>query len=208
MKTTASTLAGCAAAALVLFTSPTKSHAQQGPVKVEVGKIIVTAPATPRFSLDGKSSKKRDDQKVWLEVEVQFQAKMAGKDDYIDDLQFDYFVYFDVPARDGKRNLYTCTVNHINTPKDEEMFSAVYVSPTSLGKIFGKDKNINPNDVWVAVEIKANGALVGGDATKDAAKKWWNSQVITRVTDVLLNKGQTPFAPLWWDRYPEIKKER
>ena len=26
-----------------------------------------------------------------------------------------------------------------------------------------------------------------------------------RMSDVVLNKKETPFAPLWWDRYPEIR---
>lgn len=207
MKTTASKLAGCAAA-LVLFGSSNHADAQQGAVKVDVGKIEVSTPFTPRFTLDGKSAKKRDDQKAWLEVEVVFKADMKAQDDYIDEIQFDFFVYFDAPAKDGQRKLYTATVNQINVPKDEELYSVVYVSPTSLGKIFGKDKTINPNDVWVAVEVKSKGALVGGDATKEKAKKWWQSPSVARVTDVLLNKAQTPFAPLWWDRYPEIRSSR
>jgi hypothetical protein len=207
MKFNASFLAGCTVA-LALLSSFSISQAQQGPVKVDVGKIIVTTPFTPRLSTDGKENSKRDDQKVWLEVEVEFKADMKGDDDYLNTLSFDYFIYFNVAAKDGQRKLYTTTVNHINVPKGEDMFSVVYVSPTSLGKIFGKDKRITSSDVWVAVEVKSNGALVGGDANEGKSKKWWQSQNVARVTDLLLNKNQTPFAPLWWDRYPEIEAKR
>ena len=207
MKTSLSAIVAACSAIVFLPLSTLTAQEGQGPVKVELGKIEINEQMTPRYEFKGTKDK-RDRQQTWLEIEVPFQAKMAGSDDYINELQFDYYVLFDAKDKQGRRAIYTATVNHINVPKDEATYSVVYISPISLGRIFGKGKMPKSTAVAVAVEVKSVGTLVGGDVTKGKSSKWWRNPQFPRNTGVVLNKSQTPFAPLWWDRYPEVKKER
>ena len=85
------------AAALFAF-SPTAEAA----VTVDKPKIDINIQKTPRFNVSGPKEK-RDTQKVWVEVEVEFQADdKAGdpKEDFVGDIEFKYFIA--LKAKDGK----------------------------------------------------------------------------------------------------------
>lgn len=176
------------------------SNAQAQAVKVDKPKIEVTIQKTPRFSADGPKAK-RDTQKQWVEVEVEFKADIADpKADFIDQLEIRY--YITLPPKTGEpRKVYTLTVNHVNIPKDEVVYSVAYMSPITIAKIMGKDKVPGKADVEVAVEIRSQGAVVNGDATAKATSKWWTT--MPAAEGLVLPKSKTPFAPLWLDRYAE-----
>jgi hypothetical protein len=53
-------------------------------------------------------------------------------------------------------------------------------------------------NVWVSVERQ--GQVLAKESFKPGAPK--NQQ---QITGLILNKNQTPFAPLYYDRYEEIK---
>jgi hypothetical protein len=58
--------------------------------------------------------------------------------------------------------------------------------------------------------VLINGEKVAQESSKGQAG-WWNtaSDKISRSDTVpLLNKAETPFASMWWDRYAEILVER
>ena len=62
-------------------------------------------------------------------------------------------------------------------------------------------------------EVLVNGQKVAQETTKKVKGQtdWWNiaSSTISRSETVpLLNKMETPFASMWWDRYAEILVER
>jgi len=61
----------------------------------------------------------------------------------------------------------------------------------------------------LGVEVLVNGEKVGQAAEKKP-DKWWEAGSLSDQSDKfpLLNKNETPFAMLWWDRYAEIQKER
>ena len=192
-------IAACAAA---MFTFSNPASAQ---VKVEKPKIEITIQETPRFNPETNDDK-RDTQLYWIEVEVEFEAdERGGKPgaEYIDALEFKYFIT--VKPRDPKdRKVYTLTVDHINIPKGEKTYSVAYMAPVTVGTIIGKDARPTKADIDVAVEVRHNGTLIAGDATKDPKKKWWNS--IPNVDGLVLPKGKTPFAVLWYDRYAQSKE--
>lgn len=186
------------AAALFAFSSPASAE-----VKVDKPKIDITIQKTPRFQISGPKEK-RDTQKVWIEVEVEFKADDRSgdpKEEFIGDLEFKYFIA--LKAKDNKTKAYTLTVNHTNILKGETLYSVAYISPMTIAKIMGKDAIPNKSSIEVAVEIRHGGTLKAGDATKSPSSKWWNT--IPNVDGMVLNKNQTPFAPLWWDRYAEIE---
>ncbi len=207
MKSFAPALVALAAFGAMALVQPGSALAQQGPVTAKVSNIEVSLTKTPRLSVEAGTKEKRDTQREWLEVEVEFQAEMGNaKDEYVNELEFSYHVYFKSDAK--VTTIYTANVIHVNIPVKETTYSSIYVSPTTLGKIFGKDKKVNPNDVWVAVEVKSQGAVKGGMANQKESTKWWQSPNASRVDGMLLNKSQTPFAFLWWDRYPEVRNQR
>jgi hypothetical protein len=101
------------------------------------------------------------------------------------------------------------TINHINVPVDEEIFSSVYMSPANLKRLTGKDKAGKSAVKAVGIEVLVDGVKVGQGTVKER-EGWWNAGSLSDQSDKfpLLNKDETPFAMLWWDRYAEIQKER
>jgi hypothetical protein len=87
----------------------------------------------------------------------------------------------------------------------EETYSAVYVSPDTLGEITGEYSNFQSSDVAaVGVEIFYNGVLVGGYSSLSGTKaKFWEA---TGTGPGILSKHETPFALLWIDRYADVDK--
>ena len=203
MAITTKTPRTLAAISLAFLTLASGALAQA--VTVDKPKIEITIQATPRFTIDGKTDPKRDTQKFWIEVEVGFKADQRGGDpnkEFIDELEFKYFITVS-PKNKKDRKVYTATITHANIEKGAELYSVAYMSPTTVAKIMGKGKNASKTDVDVAVEIRHQGQLVAGDATKSASTKWWNS--MAQSDGQVLKKSETPFAPLWFDRYPETK---
>ena len=61
-----------------------------------------------------------------------------------------------------------------------------------------------PNAVQnIAVQIVQQGAVKDEMSTAHAAPQWYAA--MPQLTGFVLNKSQTPFAPLYWDRYEQIK---
>lgn len=174
-------------------------------VKVDKPKIGIEIQKTPRFSVQGPKEK-RDTQKFWIEIEVEFKANQQGGDpnnEFIDEIEVKYFITV-TPKNAKDRKVYTMTVNHGPILKDQTTYSVAYISPNNVAKIVGKDKTPGKADVDVAVEIRYQGQLVAGDSTKSPSSKWWNK--MSQEEGMVLKKSETPFAPLWYDRYAEEKK--
>lgn len=60
----------------------------------------------------------------------------------------------------------------------------------------------------MAVEVLVNGAKVG--QANNGPDNWWNAPTVSDQTAKypVLNKNETPFKMLWWDRYAEIEEKR
>ena len=79
----------------------------------------------------------------------------------------------------------------------------VYVPPRNLQRLFeGKPFTAN-SIVNVGVQILNKGQLVAEKSSKPSTGQWW--QTMQQITGLVLNKNETPFAPLYWDRYEAIK---
>jgi hypothetical protein len=181
-------------------------HAQG---KAELGTLVFDDIPSPEVnSGKAKAFKPKD----WLEVEVGIkipatnaEQKKAG---FINQVTVKWYVAMDNPDAKGVIKL-SKTINHINVPIDEEVFSAVYMSPSALKRLTGKDKAGKSSVKAVGVEVLVDGVKVGEAADKQKAG-WWNAGSLSDMSDKfpLLNKDETPFSMLWWDRYAEIQKER
>ena len=146
--------------------------------------------------------------KDWLEVEVKLKVKKlkeTPKDNYLDEFKVNWYVV--VKGQDNKGYMMTKTITHINMPIDEEVVVSVYLSPSTLRRITGKERAGKGDLEAIGGEIEYGGEMVGFFSHGIKAG-WWRLPLdkIERTEKFpLLDKSQTPFASLWYDRYAEIK---
>ena len=184
------------------FASLLAVQAQQVQVEsVDVKGIEVEVQQTPQFEAGNVSSKSVPSPREWLEVEVEFEAKANERDAIVPELLFRYYIA--IQAEDGSTKVLTGDVNHVNVVSGEEYYSAVYVSPMTLGTITGNIRGFQAGAVKaVAVEIFFNGISKGGDSKDGPGGRWWEQ---TATQPGVLGREKTPFGLLWIDRYADVK---
>jgi hypothetical protein len=184
------------------------------PLMAQMGKVTVDKPAfenlpSPQFSVGvNKKFKPKD----WLEVEVKFSIEMPSsyKQEFIDSVTVKWYVAIDDPAGSRKVVFMEKEVKHVNVPVNEPIYSSVYLSPAAVKRISGKDRASKRVVKSVGGEILVNGQAAhknSGFFSSKGEPKWW--QKLSRYDKIpLLNKNETPFRFLWWDRYAEIAEDR
>jgi len=177
------------------------------PGDVKIKKIEFVGQPTPIFVVEGVKMKDVPRQREWMEVEVEFKVEKGrnDKEAVVPELTFRYYVGFQ--DQTGKYVLLTGDVTHLNVQVGEDHFSAVYIAPTTHGKLTGDYRRLDLLKVkGVGVEVFYNGVKVGMDATVKTTPPFWESPTMSRQPGTgILPKDKTPFAILWIDRYPEIK---
>jgi hypothetical protein len=179
------------------------------PVNTEfnIVKISPDLVTTPEYSFNyGPKNKKVARNKDFLEVEVSFdwQPKNA-KPEFLDELTFNYYILLNNKSRENpKGTLLTGSVTHIAIPQAKAMNSVMYISPRTLERFFeGKSPTTASAAVIdVGVTITKQGQLVA-EASWKGRGQWWSE--LQQVSGYVLNKSETPFAPLAWDYYEAIK---
>src|SRR5436189_6461709 len=171
----------------------------QGPARAPAGgdfqitKISKNLISTPQFAYAGAKQYPTDRRDRWLEVEVEFSALP----DLTDELTFKYYILFN-------GTLLTGDVTYVNIPAGRENRSVMYVPPRALER-FANNRPITDNLFQnVAVQIAQAGA-VKAEASLARAQPQWFATLQAAPSGFVLNKNQTPFAPLYWDRYEQIK---
>ena len=178
-------------------------HAQQPQVKsgdgVKIKGLEFEAQQTPEFSAGGVKNKNIPNPREWLEIEAEFEVdKASPKDAILPELKFRYYV--GLMDESNKPVVLSGDVDYVNVISGEEYYSAVYVHPSTMGKITGEHRRLDKGSIKaVGVEVYYQGVLVGGHST--TGKKFWEAG----TTPGILSKDKTPFALLWIDRYPEVK---
>ncbi len=179
------TLSVCAALACAFHAT---AQVPVGPGAVKLGKVSPAIVKTPDYTLK-IGPEKRSKVGDWLEIEVEFETKAEE----IDELTFAYTVQFENRLLDG-------SVTHVNIPKGREHFSVMYISPRALEKLTG-GKAVSAGsiqNVWVVVSKQ-------GQVLDQAAMKNVAIPNAPHINGLILNKMETPFAPLFFDRYEAIK---
>ena len=190
--------------ALVLSLAPCVV-AQQ--LKATVDKPSFDDLESPMFS---GSKAKAFKPKTWLEVEAK--VKLVTSDSKVktaDRVVIRWFVAVKDQAA-SRYLLFTRDVEHVNVPMDEELYYAIYLSPSSIKRITGSDRAGKNNVFDVGYEILVNGTKLGEESFKNRPG-WWNttSDKLSRSDVVpLLTKPETPFSNMWWDRYAEVLQPR
>lgn len=164
---------------------------------------------SPQFAgVKNKSFKPLD----WLEIEVPMKVEMKPEpaSKTCDKLTIKWYVAVKNVDKPGTFLLFSSEVEHVNVPLNEEVFGSVYISPASLRRITGSGSGGKGSVEFVGYQILVNGEEKA-TGTNKGKPGWWNagSDKISRSEVVpLLNKSETPFSAMWWDRYPEISVER
>lgn len=188
----------------------------KGEKLVDIKDVIIQVQKTPDIAAKNVKEK-RWVPKDWIEVEIPFVAiaPKAARGDFkvFESLVFKYFVLFENPDP-KKRKTLTTEVTHMNVPVGENVASVAYISPSSILALTGKPRaEANAVTFW-GVEVTYNGNTVGflsskGKTPSDAGAEWWKSdKAPPQAPGMLLNKSQTPFAPLWGDYHCDVQSTR
>jgi hypothetical protein len=157
-----------------------------------VTKITKNLITSPQFSYTGAEQYVANQRDMWLEVEVEFTSTA----EVTDDLTFKYYI-----AVNG--NVLTGEVTHMNVMAGKGNRSVMYVPPKALTRLNG-NRPVTSNAIQnICVQIVQQGALKDEANLVRAAAKWYAA--LPQVPGLLLNKNETPFASLYWDRYEQIK---
>jgi hypothetical protein len=191
-----------AIAALLLLALP--SFAQYGGYQQGYGggggaqyAIKTIAPSvilSPEISFTFGPQHPQGQAQQWLEVEVDFESTVP----WTDELTLKYYILFANKCLTGQ-------VTHIDVPAGRDLYSVMYVSPKTLARLLN-GAQLSPNAIQdVGVQIVKDGQVLTTKSYKpgDGQTQWW--QNFPQINGVVLNKDQTPFAPLIWDRYEQVK---
>jgi hypothetical protein len=176
--------------ALVL---PLATFAQARPgAEFQITKINRALIAPPEFTYSGAQNYRTNQRDRWLEVEVEF----AAAPELTEELTVKYFI-----ALNGK--LLTGEVTHTNVPAGRELRSVMYVPPRTIARLMANRPLTSTSIQNIAAQIVQQGAVKSEVSLERAAPQWFAS--VPQIGGLLLNKNETPFAPLYWDRYEQIK---
>jgi hypothetical protein len=175
---------------------------------VEPGKPVFDDLQSPEFSGGKQKGFKPKD---WLEIEASIKVQMspAPPSQTAERILVKWYVAVEHPDKKGAYLLLTKDITHVNVPLNEETFTSVYLSPSSVKRLTGSDRGGKKAVYLVGYEVLINGEKVAAESNKEKPG-WWNatSEKISRSDTVpLLDKSETTFANMWWDRYAEILVE-
>ena len=156
--------------------------------EVNISKVESSVVKTPEYQIAGGPTK-RYDVGDWLEVEVEFETTPQ----IIPELTLKYVVLIAGKLVQGH-------VTHVNIAHGRDHYSVMYIEPRALRRLSGGNfVGVNTAEaVWI--EAVRGGRTV---ATYPSPPKLLPK--LPRITGVMRNKEQTPFAPLYYDRYEAIK---
>jgi hypothetical protein len=148
----------------------------------------------------------------WLEIEAALKVEMSPEpaSKTCDKMTIKWYVAVKNVEKPGTFLLFSKEIEHVNVPLNEEIYGSVFISPASLRRITGSGTGGKGAVEFVGYEVLVNGEKKA-EGTNKGKPGWWNtgSEKISRSEAVpLLNKNETPFSAMWWDRYPEISAER
>ena len=195
------------ASAVIAALSIASAHGQASKVVGE--KPTFDEIPSPEFS-GGKN--KAFKPKNWLEIETKLKISQspAPVSKTCDKITIKWYIAVKNPEKAGTMLLLTKDVQHVNLPLEDEIYCSIYLSPASIKRLTGADHGGKTAVEYVGYEILINGEKVAQETSK-GQPGWWSaaSNKISRSETVpLLNKAETPFSNMWWDRYAEVSAER
>ena len=200
-------VAGCLAAACTLFVPGLRAQGPQGfnigggqgfgnsTGVIAIKNISINTPNTPQYTTIGGEEKRSQIQK-WLEVEVEFSSTAP----VTPEVAFKYYILV-------AGSLLVGEVTHVDVPAGQSLFSVMYVTPRTLATYL-KGQPLN-NATVQNIDVQVIRPGVAQPLSEKMLKQgpaFYNT--LQQIPGLVLNKDQTPFAFLYWDRYEAIKKPR
>ncbi len=178
--------------AILLAALATPVAAQNRAPDFRLSKINRNLISTPEFNYSGAGTFRSSNRDRWLEVEVEFSSAL----EFTEEATFQYYLLVNGKLLIGE-------VTHVNILGGKDLRSVMYVPPRALAHLLGH-RPLTANVVEnIAVQITLKGAVQDELSLARARPQWYSS--LPAVPNLVLNKNETPFAPLYWDRYEMIK---
>jgi len=173
--------------AIAALSIPNLAEAQAG------GPVTLKKPApavikSPDFQING-GPQKRTVFGQWLEVEVEY----ATTPEMIDELTFKYTILIQGALLDGE-------VTYVNIPAGNDHFAVMYIPPRALLRLTGGKALTSASIQNVWIQVTKQGQVLDQTSLRSSAPP--NAP---HLPGQILNKNETPFAPLYYDRYEAIK---
>jgi hypothetical protein len=195
-----------AATFAVLLAAILPSPAQQANTEFRITKVepnFVESPTYTGVRYDKRGAKAGN----WLEVEVTFEWQPRLKEPkYTEELTANFYILLSNKTQQfPKGALLVGSVNIMSIPQGRDLHTVVYVSPRTLERMFdGKVPANGAQSVTdIGVTLSKQGQVVATTSWKSTTGEWWPS--FQQTPGYVLNKNETPFAPLAWDYYEAIK---
>lgn len=197
---------------LVLLLCPSGVRAQIS--QAEISKIDAQLVSAPAISYSGAPGKAFPSKK-WMEIETTFSwyPPQNSKVWYSDDLVFHYYVLLNNAGAQypkgallyGKTALSSVPAAYLD-PRDKSLKTVIYISPRSLERLFNgaPPAYVGSAVTDIGVTITEHGQVIAQRSLRGSTANWWDS--LEQVRGVLMNKYETPFAPLNWDYYETVKR--
>lgn len=179
---------------LLLLVVPATALAQLRSAKeFQITKISKNFITTPQFAFAGNAQHPpAGEPDRWLEVEVEF----AAGPEFTQELTLKYFILVNGTLMTGE-------VTHVAVLAGREHRSVMYVAPRTLVRLAGNRPMTLSSVQNITVQIVEKGTVIDELSLGRAAAQWYSA--LPAVSGLVLNKNETPFAPLYWDRYDQIK---
>lgn len=181
-----------------------------------VKKVEISMQQTPEFNAGGPKGKSWDPLQ-WLEIEVELDVDSKSPTKIIPEIEATFYVA--LPNKAGgpgagpnARVMLVDRITFVNIRAHKgEAFLIAYVNPDTLTRFTGEEKARENDVLSVGIEISGPG-LSNSKPDKmwgsTAAGQWWRQVSYPREQGMVLPKGKTPFALLWYDRYPQTRELR
>ncbi|MFZ4778559.1 MAG: Amuc_1102 family pilus-like protein, partial [Terrimicrobiaceae bacterium] len=204
-----------ASLALLVIGAPLRAQQAALNSEVAISKIEANFIDSPKISAAGYTKKSQGRPGQWLEVEVTFdRAAMPKEPKFAEELTFNYYILLknENVTEDKKPTLLTGSVTHVHVPQEKGLHAVAYVSPRTLAKFFDGKVPVNAQTALVDIGVTVTGksgllAIFTLKGTVKGDKGWWDTGLYTPTPGAVLNKSETPFAPLEWDFYEAIKSK-
>ncbi len=157
----------------------------------QITKISRDLITTPQFNYSG-AEQKREAHERWLRVDVQFSAAP----EFTEELTLKYYILMNGKVLTGE-------VRHVNVLAGRELYSCVYVPPHALAYVLGNRPPNTTSVENVAVQVLQKGEVKDELSMARARPQWFAS--LPTFPGLVLDKNETPFAPLFWGYYEQVK---
>ncbi len=154
---------------------------QQEPLRIRELEHRMLQTPNVQMQTDGRPPQWRGRPSAWLQIECVFDLQV----DWIDEIEFTYYVLMRSADREQPFRLLTQQVTYVNVPRDRANphYSWLYVHPHVVQR-FGSVEG-------VAVEIRSRGQPIAGRSTAQDYRTWVGR--LPAESGWLLTPDQTPF---------------